>query len=86
MDYEFTGSNGANLIKKAVNLGAGTAVGFQNTISCGLDNQWVESFMSRIKAVYTISQTCSYLDSISPFAGTSLVSNVISGDVNLSLN
>ena len=56
-----TGAGGPlanNLLKKCVDEGAITAVGFKSTIKLGPTNQWVKDFSRLLKNGYTVIGAC----------------------------
>ena len=77
----YGGNGGANLPTVAVNKGATTAIGFQESINCAKANTWTVQFCNYMNQEVPVNAACSSLALLSQYADTGLESYVICGNL-----
>ena len=78
----YGGEGAANLPSKAVEKGATTAIGFEESITCSRTNEWLIDFFEGLADGYTVDEICSLWAEREYYADAHLDSYVICGNKN----
>lgn len=73
------GEGGKNLPTIAVNQGAKTAVGFEESIGCATANNWTQNFFDLLQDGLSVNAACVQLAADSVYSGTTMTTYVICG-------
>lgn len=73
------GRNGNNLPAAAVEQGAMTAVGFENSIVCSEANEWTKQFFKLLEDGLNVNAACKAINQNTAFSSSSVTCSVICG-------
>jgi len=80
------GANAPNLPSVAVEQGAKTAIGFQESIDCDDANNWTIDFFDLIESGLSVKAACQQLANSGDYSSTQMTSYVIFGNPYIILN